>query len=125
MRWIYNLAGGGAAALIVTSVWWMASQPHRAPVEELRDLYASPLCLTAAGVPQSGSPTIGQAWVRVMGRPTAAARPLYHGGRSIQLRFEGVAGEIGVSFVRVGAHTWRPARDTATDVWTAQACRRH
>ncbi len=122
---IGGAAGGLLAALVITYVWWVNSQPHPTPVNELPDLAASPLCVDAGGAPRSGSPTVETAWTRLSGHPIVQARPLYHGDRSIELQYTRDGATTPVGFIRVGpagAHAWRPAQEVATTAWVASVC---
>lgn len=124
-EWIGGAAGGTLAAVVITYIWWINSQPHPTPVNALRDLAASPLCVTAGGAPLPGSPTVEAAWERFSGHPVAQAHPRYHGDRSIELQYNREGTLIPVGFVRVGdpgAHHWRPALESSTMAWANSMC---
>ncbi len=123
--WIRNVAGGAAGVVVITYVWWLNSAPHPAPVHELSDLAASPLCLTAAGQPRPGSPTIEAAWERLTGRHLAQGQPRYLGDRSIEVQYMRDGILIPVGFIRAGdagAHRWRPAQQAAAMDWADSVC---
>jgi len=123
MRSSYSVVGGVLGAVVVTAVWWLASQRHATPVSELGELSSSPLCLTAAGTPRAGSPTVSEAWTRLMRRPLAQSTPLYLGNQTVELHGSYRSEAISVGFVHTGAHSWRPAQDPYTTTWVAAACR--
>lgn len=118
-----NIAAIVVAVLVMSGVWLAANQSHRAPISELDDLYASPLCLSANGLPHTGSPTVARGWARTASVKLARAKVLFHGTEAIGLYdvYDGVPTPI--NFLRAGTHRWQPADDLATLAWVARACR--
>lgn len=120
-----SVVGGVLAAAVVTYVWFIGSQRHLTPANELRDLAASPLCLSASGAPRPGSPTVEEAWTRIAGVAISGAHPLYHGALSIQLHYDHAGLVVPVGFIRVGplgGHHWIPSTDPPTVSWLNLAC---
>jgi hypothetical protein len=123
--WMGSVIGGVLAAAVVTYVWFIGSQRHPTPANELRDLAASPLCLSASGAPRPGSPTVEEAWTRIAGVAISGAHPLYHGALSIQLHYDHAGLVVPVGFIRVGplgGHHWIPSTDPPTVSWLNLAC---
>ncbi len=118
-----NIAAVVVAVLVMSGVWLAANQPHKAPTAELRDLYASPLCLSSNGEPRAGSPTVARAWARTTRVKLVGAKLLFHGTEAIGIYdvYDGVPTPI--NFLRAGAHRWQPANDLATLAWVRRACR--
>ena len=117
--------GGVVAAVVVTYVWFVGSQRHPTPTNELPDLAASPVCLTAGGAPRPGSPTVEEAWKRIAGVAINLGQPLSHGAVSIQLHYDYAGLVVPVSFIRVGplgGHHWIPSTDPPTVSWLNVAC---
>ena len=46
--------------------WYVENRPRAGHAADLRDLYASPVCVRADGSPAPGSPTVRQAWARTI-----------------------------------------------------------
>jgi len=123
--WMGSVIGGVLAASVVTVVWFIGSQRHPTPTNELRDLATSLLCLSPSGAPRPGSPTVEEAWKRIAGVTIARARPLYHGALSIQLHYDHAGLVVPVGFIRVGpvgGHHWIPSTDPPTVSWLNLAC---
>jgi len=118
-----NIAAIVIAVLVMSGIWLAANQPHKAPTAELRDLYASPLCLSTSGAPRVGSPTMEKAWTRTASVKLATAKLLFHGTEAIGIYdvYDGVPTPI--NFLRAGPHRWQPANDLATLAWVRRACR--
>jgi hypothetical protein len=113
-----------AAAMIVLIAggYWYATRPTGSRVAALRDLYGSPLCLQAGGMPRPGSPTIAQAWARSLGAPITRARADFVGLDTIELSVGPPGSQRSLSFIQAGPHRWRFNEDAETTTWEAGVC---
>jgi len=103
---------------IILSGWAFENRPRASRASDLRDLLASPACAARL----SRGPTVAQAWARTFRLPVDQARPNFIGSGVIELGLRGASALGQLTFVRVGAHQWRPNHDAATDDWLATVC---
>jgi hypothetical protein len=108
---------GVALTAAIVSGFVFESRPRSSRAGLLREVYASPVCLSG-GVPRAGSPTIRQAWARTIGTPIADAKADFVGMTTVILYYSGSH----LTFLHAVGHRWRFSDDLVTAAWVDRVC---
>lgn len=109
-------------AVIIAGGYMYSTRPSTSRAAALRDLYASPLCLTPDSSPSTGALTIAQAWLRTVGTPIEEAHADFVGLKTIELYAGPSTSQRYLSFIQASPHRWRFNEDANTSAWVARVC---
>ena len=107
---------------VIVSGYVFENRPRSSHAAALRDLYRSPVCLSADGSALPGSPTVATAWERTIRIPLTRTHIDFIGLGTIELRFLADTEMGHLTFIDAGADHWHANDDVATSAWVRHVC---